>query len=494
MSQSILWLGSQDSYEIFKSAMDKADAHPRFSADADGEEKWLENLMYSRMVSVQDGVGILTISGSLITGTAGYMVFYGVVGYDDIRKMLAKLVADQGVQSILLVMNSGGGSVGGVMDAGELATRVSKVKPMVTYTGSIMASAALWLGASTEFVMASQTAVVGSIGVLQVHIEYSKQMENDGITATVIRGGEFKALANRYEPLTEVAKENMEAQAKHLEDVFISYMADRRQVNKQVALDKFGKGREFVGSQAKSAGLVDKIGSLEDAFMKAQALGREKFGTKAKAGVPNNRRVQASATADIGNMQHNAAISEGNGNMTQALTTEQLTAMAAGVTLGEEQTDNQEASTEDTATPEEKSAETLATTEAPPAADAMAVLKEMLADAQTQLASAKVELGNLQATLDAQKPQFEAAIEVVRSSVRTMGLHFGIKKEAVAAMSATEVLAEHSKVAEQFKEKFKTAAVAATATAEDTKADKPTQAAVDHRLMAYAAKLTSGKR
>ena len=61
-------------------------------------------------------------------------------------------------------------------------------------------------------------------------------------------------------------------------------------------------------------------------------------------------------------------------------------------------------------------------------------------------------------------------------------------------MSATEVLAEHSKVAEQFKEKFKTAAVAATATAEDTKADKPAQAAVDHRLMAYAAKLTSGKR
>lgn len=493
MPQSILWLGSQDSYEIFKSAMDKADAHPRFSADADGEEKWLENLMYSRMVSVQDGVGILTISGSLITGTAGYMVFYGVVGYDDIRKMLAKLVADQGVQSILLVMNSGGGSVGGVMDAGELVTRVSKVKPMVTYTGSIMASAALWLGASTEFVMASQTAVVGSIGVLQVHIEYSKQMENDGVKATVIRGGEFKALANRYEPLTEVAKENMEAQASHLEDVFISYMADRRQVSKQVALDKFGKGREFVGSQAKSAGLVDKIGSLEDAFMKAQALGREKFGAKAKAGVPNNRRVQASVTADIGNMPHNAAISEGNGNMTQALTTEQLTAMAAGVTLGDEQTETQEASTEGAAVTEDAPAKTDASTEAP-AADAMAVLKEMLADAQTQLASAKVELGNLQATLDAQKPQFDAAIEIVRSSVRTMGLHFGIKKEAVAAMSATEVLAEHSKVAEQFKEKFKTAAVAATATAEDTQTNKSVQAAVDHRLMAYAAKLTSGKR
>ncbi len=484
MSETLLWLGNQETHEVYRAALDKAHAHPRFSADMREEGTYLQQMAEATMLSVQNGVAVVAVNGSLVTGSAGYAMLYGATGYDDLRHVLIKAATDPDVNSILLNVNSGGGAVGGVQDAANLIARVRSAKPVVAYTGSIMASSALWLGRQAEYVVAADTAVVGSVGVLQVHIEYSKQLEQEGVTATVVRGGEQKALANRYEPLSPKAKENMEKQAKHLYDVFLGAMAKATNLDVEVAEAKFGQGREFIGSQAKSAGLVDKIGTFEEAFTKAQTLGE----ASAKKRTPKNKGVQSGMSANLEVMQHNAAILEGTPMATQALTDEALAAITAGVDLeaaGETGAEAQTESTADTGSENTQQVEPVA---------ALDVLKGMLADTQKELAQASVQVEAFKAQLEAQKPQFEAAIEVVRNSVRTMGLHFGVNKEAVAAMSATEVLAQHADLACKFKEKFKAGTVAATVTAQDAQAEKPAPAVMDARLMAHAAKLPSGKR
>lgn len=484
MAETLLWLGNQETHEAYRAALDKAHAHPRFSADVSEESTYLQRMAEAAMLSVQNGVAVVAVNGSLVTGSAGYAMLFGATGYDDLRHVLIKAATDPNVNSILLNINSGGGAVGGVQDAASLIARVRSAKPVVTYTGSIMASSALWLGRQAEYVVAADTAVVGSVGVLQVHVEYSKQLEQEGVTATVVRGGEQKALANRYEPLSPKAKENMEKQAKHLYDVFLGAMAKAANLDVEVAEAKFGQGREFIGSQAKSAGLVDKVGTFEEAFAKAQALGE----ASAKKRTPKNKGVQVGMTASLDVIQHNAAILEGTPMATQALTDEALAAITAGVDLEAAAEMDAEAQAESTA---DNGSEN--TQQVEPVA-ALDVLKGMLADTQKELAQTSVQVEAFKAQLEAQKPQFEAAIEVVRNSVRTMGLHFGVNKEAVAAMSATEVLAQHADLACKFKEKFKAGTVAATVTAQDAQASQPAPAVMDARLMAHAAKLPSGKR
>lgn len=485
MAESTLWLGSQDSFEAAKAAAAKAEAHPEFKAGLD-----MEDFIYNHLVSVQDGVGMVNISGPLVSGSAGFGAFFGITGYNDVRNAMLRLSADKSVNSILLVIDSGGGAVGGVQDASTLISRVGKVKPVVAYTGSCMASAALWLGSTAQYVVASSTAIVGSVGILQVHMEFSRQLENEGVKATVIRAGDNKALANRYEPLTEKARNDLQAQADHLYDVFIGHMAETRGISVQAAEKKFGQGREFIGEQAKEAGLVNSIGTLEDAFAKAQALGRKVSTGNSSRAAPNSRNIKAVSDNNFTMSSDNLAIVEGTTVMKlNVMTDEQLAAAAAGVELGDT------VETVDTAAETQTAAETAETNteevETTVSAEAHAAVVAELEQTKTTLTAATTEIEQLKQTAESQATQFDAAIEIVRNSVRTMGLHFGVKKEAVAAMSATEVLAEHSRVAEQFKIKFKVGTVAAAGSTETPESDKPV---VNARLMAYAATLTSGKR
>lgn len=480
MAESILWLGSQDTFAAVRAAESKEPTELIAASEYD-------EFVYRQLVTVQGNVGMLNINGPLLTGNAGYALHFGMTGYGDIRSAALRLASDPEVSSILLVVSSGGGAVGGVNDAVSLLRRIGNVKPLVTYTDSAMASAALWLGSVAQHVMVSPTAVVGSLGVLQVHMEYSKQLENDGVKVTVIRAGDKKALANRYEPLTEEATAQLQRQADHLYDVFLTSVAESRGMSKQSAEKKFGQGLEFVGEQAKAAGLVDSVGTLEDAYAKAQALANKGRKGKARLSATNSKNIQAVSDGSFAATSDNPANSERNTTMgLNVLTPELLAAAEAGIDLDKQ--DDDETAVASTKEPTSAEGETADKVEAQ--ADP-APLQAELETVKQELATAVAQIEQMKAEAETVATQFEAALEVVRNSTRTMGLHFGVKKEAVAAMSATEVLAEHSRLAEQFKIKFKVGAVAATDASAPAEAPKP---AADARLMAYAAKLTSGKR
>lgn len=484
-----LWLGSQQSYEQALEAQVKAEADSRFKAGTDYEEEVIKQMLH-----VQDGVAVVNIKGSLVSGSAGYGVYYGVTGYDDIRAALSAAVANPNVSSILLDVGSGGGHVAGVHENAQLIARINKIKPVVTYTGSMMGSAAVWTGVSGSYVVASETAIVGSIGIVMVHSERSKMLEEAGIKITVIRAGSEKALASPYEPLSDQAKANLEAQAKDLYDIFIKHVADSRGVAVAVADEKFGQGREFLAKAAKQAGLIDKVGSYEDAFAYAMKLGAAtkrspagrapamrsaQMSAEAVSGVDINAEVQGLAADTVVQPSHNPATPQGS-PMKKPLTEAQLAAMAAGVVLdGSETPDTETAPAAETATETTPEANTGADTEAAPTAGpAVAELMEKLATANAELVTVKAELDSTKESLVAAKAEFAEAEDktdllsklstIARNSVKTMGVHFGVKSDTVAAMSDTEVLAEHARLAGLFTTKFKVGGVAAVAAADKT--------------------------
>jgi len=476
IEQTQLWLGTQATYESAVEARTLMLADSKFQAAGNYSEDVMRQIL-----DIQDGVAAIRINGSLINGTAGYGIYYGVTGYDDIRNALALAVSNPNVSAILLDVSSGGGHVAGVHETAQLIARVNKVKPVVTYTGSVMGSAAVWTGISGSYVFTSETAIVGSIGIIMVHMERSKQLADMGIKATVIRAGAEKALASPYEPLSDKAKSNMEAQAAELYDVFIKHVAESRGVSVTMADAKFGQGKEFLGKAAVAAGLVDKVGTYEDAFAKAAKLGAEAKPAKRpgpRAETPNSLNVQASSGTPVVSDVHNQATASKDAenpqgtDMLKPLTQEQLAAMAAGVMLEPEATN---ASSEQPEQPEagepaadKPTADTNpAAPEASASADTTSVLLDKLLAASAEVSSLKAELAEKEVNAE----YLAAFTEIARASVKTMGLHFGVKADAVAAMQPAEVLAEHSRLAALFKEKFKVGGVAAS-TPEETQKPK----------------------
>ena len=147
------------------------------------------------------------------------------------------------------------------------------IKPVVSYSGSTMASAAYWLGSSAGRILAGKTAIVGSIGVVMTHVERSKQLADNGVKATVIRSGKYKQMANSVEPLSDEAKAELQALVDDLNQMFEATVAQNLGVSQKQVHEKMGQGREFLGAKAQAAGLVHGISNFDEALSVAKLLG-----------------------------------------------------------------------------------------------------------------------------------------------------------------------------------------------------------------------------
>lgn len=263
-----IWAGTHDSLDILLDAMASAYA----MVEARGTSR--DPFELPPLVEVKDGVGIVSLKGPLVSGSAGFMRLFGITGYADFQEALLEAATDKSVKSLMLDVSSPGGAVEGVDEASDMLKQVAALKPVLTYAGGNMLSAGYWLGSGGSRRLASRTSMVGSIGVVVTHIERSRQLEKEGITPTIIRTGKWKALGGPYEPLSDLAKAELEALAQDINQIFEARVATNLNVSQRQVHDKMGQGRQFMGAKAQEIGLVDGIASFQEAFMTAKLLAR----------------------------------------------------------------------------------------------------------------------------------------------------------------------------------------------------------------------------
>jgi signal peptide peptidase SppA len=266
-TDTILWCGSEASYEAYVRGRDAIMAGivaGTLKAFDGGDE---DTQASSHLLTREGNIGIITVAGSLTNENSPFNKYFGLVSYGEIGNALQAAVADQNIKHIVMNYATGGGAVSGVHD---LAVQIKAVndtmKPVSTYTGSTMASAGLWLGASSRSIEVGPTAVIGSIGILNVHTETSKMMSDMGVKRTVIRSGQYKALMNPHEPLTDAAKAQAEKMMGEIYTIFMGHVASARKQDYAKADAAYGQGREFVGQQAVDVGLASSVTSF-DAFI-----------------------------------------------------------------------------------------------------------------------------------------------------------------------------------------------------------------------------------
>lgn len=238
---------------------------------------------------VAPGVAYLPIEGVLAKRMNLMMQFSGGTSMQHATRDFNQALADPSVSSIILGIDSPGGTVDGTQEVARavMAAR-SGDKPVVAWVDGMMASAAYWIGSAADAVyVGADTDLVGSIGVAMQHVDYSGADAKNGIKRTDIYSGQYKRIASDTGPLTEAGREYLQQQSDYYYSLFVETVAQHRGVSVEQVLSDMADGRLFIGRQAIDAGLVDGASTLDAliADLTAGAYQRKRSAQQAAAGV-----------------------------------------------------------------------------------------------------------------------------------------------------------------------------------------------------------------
>ena len=174
-------------------------------------------------------------------------------------------VQNPDVKSIVVSIDSPGGTVDGTQAAMQSIRSARQYKRVVALADGMMASAAYWIGSAAESVyIADETTVVGSIGVVTTHEDWSRAEDAAGVRVTEITAGRYKRIASEHAPLSPEGRASIQEQVDAIYKVFVDDVAANRGRDAETVLRDMADGRVFTGKKAIDAGLADGIKSLPE--------------------------------------------------------------------------------------------------------------------------------------------------------------------------------------------------------------------------------------
>ena len=179
---------------------------------------------------------------------------------------------NEDVKAIVLRINSPGGGVGPSQEIYEEVRKTSRVKKVVASMGAIAASGGYYVASAADHVMASPGSITGSIGVIMEFANFQELFRKIGVSAFVLKSGEYKDIGFPLREMTAQEKALLQAFIDSVHAQFVAAVAEARQIPKE-QIRAIADGRILSGEQAKALGLLDGLGNLEDAIAMAAKLG-----------------------------------------------------------------------------------------------------------------------------------------------------------------------------------------------------------------------------
>lgn len=139
-----------------------------------------------------NGTRVIPLFGAITRGLGLLGKYYGMADTDEFVEQVNAAANDPKVSSIILHIQSPGGDAIGCCEASEAVQRASVSKPVKAFTDEIMASAAYFIGAASEQIYVTKSALIGSIGTYVVLADDSKFWERMGVEYIVLRSGKYK--------------------------------------------------------------------------------------------------------------------------------------------------------------------------------------------------------------------------------------------------------------------------------------------------------------
>ena len=214
--------------------------------------------------NTKNQIAVIYADGEIVNGqgTAGQ------VGGDRLARQIRDLRLDDEVKAVVLRVNSPGGSA----TASEIIQRelvlARKVKPVVVSMGDVAASGGYWISTYADRIFAEPNTITGSIGVFGLQPNIQKIANQNGLTWDVVKTGRFADSQTISRPKTPEELELVQRSVNKIYDQFLTKVSDSRKLQKS-RVAEIAQGRVWSGAEAKSLGLVDELGGLEDAVKEA---------------------------------------------------------------------------------------------------------------------------------------------------------------------------------------------------------------------------------
>ncbi len=177
---------------------------------------------------------------------------------------IKQFAEDPSIQGILVRVDSPGGGVAASQEIYEELRKAKQQKKIVVSMGALAASGGYYVSLPADLIVANPGTITGSIGVIMQFPVFQELMKKVGIDFEVIKSKEHKDIGSPYRKLTEKEKKLLQDVVTDVYEQFVQATCDARGLPKDSVL-KIADGRIITGRQAKELGLVDTLGSFEDA-------------------------------------------------------------------------------------------------------------------------------------------------------------------------------------------------------------------------------------
>ena len=197
-----------------------------------------------------------------------------IISSENIVRQFKKYRENPSVKGIVFRIESPGG---GVAASQEIYEEVKKTrgsgKPVVVSMGAVAASGGYYVSCGANKIMANPGTVTGSIGVISQFMNFNQLMGKIGVGSTTVKSGKFKDTGNPYREMTVEEKKYFQETIDDVYQQFLLVVQSERKLSHEAA-KRLADGRIFTGRKAFEAGLVDTLGTYEDAVSLAAHLAK----------------------------------------------------------------------------------------------------------------------------------------------------------------------------------------------------------------------------
>jgi signal peptide peptidase SppA len=268
------------------------------------------------------GVAIIPVLGTLVQRAGGMDALSGMTGYNRIGAIMQAALADPQVGAVLFEIDSPGGEANGAFDLAAKIRAATTKKPIWAVANEQAFSAGYLLASAAERVSAPESAMVGSVGVVALHVDQSGKDAKQGLVYTPIYAGAHKVDFSSHAPLSAEALKMAQEEVNHMYDLFVSAVSTGRGLSEQAVRDT--EAGIFSAKVAQRLTLVDSVEPF-DATVEALAKEAQQVrstGMRVAASTPATPIVDEEQTMATGTVEtfsaEQLAAAESNGNKSGA--------------------------------------------------------------------------------------------------------------------------------------------------------------------------------
>lgn len=291
------WAIEQSRFQLMASAVKSMDLAGHIKSNIAVKSKSeVSAVVAGRDFDVTDnGVAVIPVTGVLMKHVSSLDDGSSTVA---VRRQIRVAANDPRIKSIVLRIDSPGGTVSGTQDLADEVASANSRKPVIAYVEDLGASAAYWIASQAGKVYANESAMVGSIGVYMVVEDSSKMADQLGIIVYVVQAGEFKGMGT---PGTEVTDDQLSEFQRLIDADFKLFTRDVAK-GRKMGLDKIiglADGRVHPAARAVKLGLLDGISTFDEVLSKASVASQARAETQLEGIIMAEQEVKQASLAEL---------------------------------------------------------------------------------------------------------------------------------------------------------------------------------------------------